>query len=203
MEEQWVLSDNATPIEICGHALGRLSMVWDDFADKTGTGHGEFLPKIFSDVWENGSRGEDFEKELDEWEFVPPDIQPLGLIQAVLICTAYACQGMRAQKADDMHLAWNYTTKCKYWLGIVLGAWSIRKDNSVQGSFARLGAQARHSENRAIKSEVMAWLDANKTLALNGEETASEIAGKIAPIKWRTAREYITEWKKLRSAGKP
>lgn len=68
---------------------------------------------------------------------------------------------------------------------------------------AKRGAMARHTETRAIKRDVFEWLDQHKALDLNGDETAGEIAGKVAPVAWRTARDYVTEWKKLRSAGKP
>ncbi len=81
------------------------------------------------------------------------------------------------------------------------GVATMAKD-SLQ-AVAKRGAEARHEENRSIKESVMRWLDENKDLTLHGDNTASEIAGKVAPIKWRTARDYITEWKKLRSAGKP
>ncbi len=199
----WKLGVDEDPIQICGYALGRLSMIWDDWAERTGTGYDEFLPNILANVWDDENTGEEYEHELDNWERQPPEMQPFALIQALMVCTGYACQGMKAQKAGNMKLAWNYATRCNYWLGIVAGAWSIRKEDGVRPSLARLGADARHAENRAIKDFVMKWLDENKTTALNGEDAADEIAGKVAPIKRRTARDYITEWKKLRSAGTP
>lgn len=77
-------------------------------------------------------------------------------------------------------------------------------ESNSQKHMAQRGATARHAENRAIKREVMGWLDEKRDpQTVNGDETAGDIAGKVAPISWRTARDYVTEWKKLRSAGRP
>ncbi len=64
-------------------------------------------------------------------------------------------------------------------------------------------ALARHTENRNMKADVFAWLDANMSKFESMDEAAGEIAGKLVPIKWRTARDWITAWKKERAAGTP
>ena len=64
-------------------------------------------------------------------------------------------------------------------------------------------AHARHAENRTLKAEVFSWLDANMANFKSMDKAAEAIAGKIAPIAFRTAREWVGEWKKLRSAGTP
>lgn len=68
---------------------------------------------------------------------------------------------------------------------------------------ARSGAQAKNAENRAMKRDVFAWLDANMSQFKSLDSAAEAIAGKVAPIAFRTARAWVGEWKKLRSAGTP
>lgn len=59
----------------------------------------------------------------------------------------------------------------------------------------------RHAENHAMKADVFSWLDANMATCKSMDAAAEKIAGKIAPIAFRTARRWVGEWKKLRSAG--
>lgn len=62
-------------------------------------------------------------------------------------------------------------------------------------------ALKRHVENHQMKRDVFAWLDQNYSASTSMDSTASAIAGKVVPVAWRTARDWITEWKKLRSAS--
>ena len=70
-------------------------------------------------------------------------------------------------------------------------------------TFAKAGASAAHAENRAIKQDVFAWLDTNMPNFKSMDSAAEAIAGKVAPVKFRTARDWVGEWKKLRSTGTP
>ena len=65
---------------------------------------------------------------------------------------------------------------------------------------ARLMAVKRHTENHAMKSEVFKWLDANM-VNFKSMDSAAEAITKQQPIKFRTARDWTGEWKKLRSAS--
>lgn len=62
-------------------------------------------------------------------------------------------------------------------------------------------AVARHAENHAMKQEVFEWLNANMARYPSMDAAADDIAGKVVPVKWRTARDWVALWKKLRSAG--
>ena len=66
-------------------------------------------------------------------------------------------------------------------------------------------ALKRHSENHAMKADVFAWLDSNFANYKSMESAATAIfENKLVPIKsWRTARDWVSEWKKLRSASTP
>ena len=54
-----------------------------------------------------------------------------------------------------------------------------------------------------MKSDVFTWLDSNRAKFKNKSDAAEAIAGKVVPIKYRTAYDWIGAWEKLRSAGTP
>ena len=60
-----------------------------------------------------------------------------------------------------------------------------------------------HTENHAMKAEVFQWLDANMANFKSMDEAAGAIAKTVAPIAFRTARSWVSQWKKLRSTGTP
>ena len=62
-------------------------------------------------------------------------------------------------------------------------------------------AMKRHAENRAMKQDVFDWLDANMSRFKSMDAAAEAIAGKVAPVAFRTARDWVADWKKLRSTG--
>jgi hypothetical protein len=64
------------------------------------------------------------------------------------------------------------------------------------------GAATAHKEHRSMKAEVYAWLDINRP-KFKSMDKAAEAITKQQPIAFRTARDWVGEWKKLRSAGTP
>lgn len=62
-------------------------------------------------------------------------------------------------------------------------------------------AMKRHEENRAMKQDVFDWLDTNMSRFKSMDDAATAIAGKVAPIKWRTARDWVADWKKVSAAS--
>ena len=76
-------------------------------------------------------------------------------------------------------------------------------ENTKRTESARLRAGLAHKEHRAMKAEVFTWLDSNMTNHKSMDSAAEAIAGKVVPIKFRTARSWVTDWKKLRFAGTP
>lgn len=75
--------------------------------------------------------------------------------------------------------------------------------NAAKSILGRIGADARHAENRAMKQEVFDWLDVNFSTQKSMDAAAEAIAGKVVPVSFRTARDWVGEWKKLRSTGTP
>lgn len=67
----------------------------------------------------------------------------------------------------------------------------------------RKNALKRHAEHRSMKGEVFDWLDKNMTDFKGLDKAADKIAGKVVPMPWRTVRDWVGQWKKLRSASKP
>ena len=78
---------------------------------------------------------------------------------------------------------------------------NIGSANQVKQKAFRM-ALKRHSENQAMKAEVFVWLDSNMA-NFKSMDAAAQAAIKQQPIAFRTARDWVGEWKKVRSAGTP
>lgn len=90
-------------------------------------------------------------------------------------------------------------------IGIVAGTASS-DSNAVKAAraiFAKSGAAVRHTENRAMKADVFKWLDDNFTNCKSMDSAAEAMTGKLVPATFRTVRDWVAEWKKLRSASTP
>jgi hypothetical protein len=68
-------------------------------------------------------------------------------------------------------------------------------------SLSTRGLNERHKENRDMKAEAFIWLDQNRAKYKSMDDVAVAIT-ELFPIKFRAAREWVAEWKKLRSTGK-
>lgn len=75
------------------------------------------------------------------------------------------------------------------------------KNPSIE-SFSKKGVAARHKEHRDFKDYVFNWLDENMHSYKSMDDAAFAIADKVVPMKFRTVRQWITDWKKLRATGK-
>ncbi len=72
-----------------------------------------------------------------------------------------------------------------------------------RSSQARRNALKSHTENHALRDMVYAWADTNVKGRMTLDAAASLMSEKVVPLKWRTVRSHLTEWKKLRSASTP
>lgn len=68
---------------------------------------------------------------------------------------------------------------------------------------ARRAAQRKHQKNRDAKEVVFEWCDKNMSRFKSMDDAAMDIAESFIPQKFRTVREWMTEWKKHRFASKP
>ena len=64
-------------------------------------------------------------------------------------------------------------------------------------------AHKRHEESRARKQQVFHWCDENMNRFTSMDEAALDIAEAFVPEKFRTVRDWMTEWRKLRRTGTP
>jgi hypothetical protein len=60
----------------------------------------------------------------------------------------------------------------------------------------------RHAETNSMKAGVFIWLDDNMH-KFKSMDAAAETIIRNEPIAFRTARDWVGEWKKLRSTGRP
>ena len=79
---------------------------------------------------------------------------------------------------------------------------SVGAVTAARTALAKTAAQARHTENRSMKADVFKWLDAQMA-DFRSMDAAAEAITKQQPIVFRTARDWVGDWKKLRSAGTP
>jgi hypothetical protein len=91
-------------------------------------------------------------------------------------------------------------------LGMVTGTSSAQSEagKAARAIFSKSGADVRHAENRAMKADVFAWLDANFIPGVRSmDDVALELAGSLVPAKFRAVRDWLKDWNKLRSTGTP
>lgn len=79
---------------------------------------------------------------------------------------------------------------------------SINFVSQARTALAKIAAQARHTENRSMKSDVFKWLDVHIT-EFKSMDAAAQAIIKQQPVVFRTARDWVGDWKKLRSPGIP
>lgn len=88
-------------------------------------------------------------------------------------------------------------------LGSCDGYWKFGEAEikAVRSHFSKVGTASRHKDSRADKEHVFAWLDSNFITCKSMDDAAMKMAEKQVATKFRAVRRWVTEWKKLRSAG--
>ncbi len=79
---------------------------------------------------------------------------------------------------------------------------SVNAVTAARTALAKAAAQARHTETRNMKADVFEWLDAHMA-DFKSMDAAAQAIIKQQPVVFRTARDWVGKWKKLRSAGTP
>ncbi|WP_124596236.1 hypothetical protein [Burkholderia stagnalis] len=69
---------------------------------------------------------------------------------------------------------------------------------------ARRGGMARNKLNQQGKSDVFKWLDENLSAYAGKLDAAADAidAARVTSVGWRTIRSYVTEYRRLRRAGR-
>jgi len=124
-----------------------------------------------------------------------------------MYCFTEASKHVAAGKFDDAfdmvfeaHHALHFKHGEAMWQGGAEHAES-EMQRDARSALAKRAASARHSENRAMKQQVFEWCDAYMAQTPSMDTAASRVAGVVVPVAWRTVRDWMTEWRKLRSAG--
>lgn len=123
----------------------------------------------------------------------------------MLIACAYCVQALRAGAYPTVAQTW--TADAHRWTGILMGMHMNRGGfdlaSRAASQLGRKGAGARHAEHRAMKIDVMKWCDENMAAFGSVDAAAAAVAGGVVPVVFRTAADWIREWKKLQSGGRP
>ncbi|MEQ1528138.1 MAG: hypothetical protein ABL925_02400 [Methylococcales bacterium] len=113
-----------------------------------------------------------------------------------------------ANKSDDANKSlMEAVHACGVFQGFAICKENINDDvnfaaKEMVSEMARKSAFIRHSENHAIKKYAMNYYAENIETFPSKDNAAEQIAGKIVPAKFRTVRQWITEYhKNLRSTG--
>lgn len=136
---------------------------------------------------------------------IPPDAALYLALSMYCYAEAakYAAAGQPHDAFDmvfEAHQALQFRHGESMWQGGAEHAES-EMERDARSALAKKAAAARHSENRAMKQQVFEWCDAKMAQAPSMDTAASQVAGVVVPVAWRTVRDWMTEWKKLRSAG--
>lgn len=114
-------------------------------------------------------------------------------------------------EAENLHIAFQHASDMGEWKKYLqdhppspeaLAVLMLLAAEEHAKSFSESGLEERHKENREMKAEAFIWLDQNRANYKSMDDAAMAII-ELSPIKFRTARDWVAEWKKLRSAGKP
>lgn len=195
-------------ISEAGGAIGGLFSIWGMWFPEQ-----DFMEVMFKPLWDEGTSGrkqldalEKFEGET-EWEpgepLTPGGREAITKIMVMSVSCAYCIQALREEM--NTTLAWSYVADANRWLGILQGMLTALDSRSKLSAsdMGKRGAAVTHAENRAMKATVLDWCDKNMPKHKSMDAAAEAVAGKLVPVKFRTARDWIGEWKKLRSSGTP
>lgn len=94
-----------------------------------------------------------------------------------------------------------------YLLARALAACAVAQDmlnpQMTRTQFARAGARARHADNYVLKSELRAYYIEHSAEFTSLDDAAEKMAGKVFPVKFRTARTWLTGLSRRKSSNEP
>lgn len=188
------------------NVLQSLSDFWATMGLETGVPFKDLYKEISDDESKTGEQmRENFlqTKDKRDWEGHILSDEAKGnmaLLSIIQVACAYAVQALKTTN-DEMR-AWDHMCNAIFWHGLLQGTIFGRGPAPDNLNFAKLGSDAVHKENRTMKREVFDWCDDNMINFKSMDSAAESIAGRLVPVKFRTARSWIAEWKKLQSAGR-
>lgn len=130
---------------------------------------------------------------------VPPHVAKIRMIELAMFEAAclYVVQAVRADilKAPEKE-QWELACEARRRLGMLQGYMlGNRERGNAMSAIAKLGADALHKENRAMKQQVEDWCDKNLHL-FGSMEAAAEALREVVPLKHRTLVGHVKAFKK-------
>ncbi len=216
MNEDSPLTDIRTPITEAINFLSCIADEWKElFPDQDF--FSEYVDKMWNDDKTSGNNQiEELLKIANDKEFsidgglVTSDVKMLFFLTGLLLAaTAYCIQAMKSEGNSD--IAWSYAIDAGKHYSLYIGSVYININNNdtsfkkVLSELGKLGSDVTHKENRKMKSDVFDFLDKEMHKFKSMDAAAEAIAGIEVPMKFRTVRDWVGDWKreKLRSTGTP
>lgn len=151
---------------------------------------------------------DEFNREFFELTSINP-IERHGYIEVLLIASVIS-EVLKEQNICR-HRKYRIANVLSSYIGLAKGIRSILESEAprlikqqlalAKRNLAQEGANSRHKESHACKAEVFKWADENMHMQESMDDAAQVIATELVPYKFRTVRQWLTEWKKLRAAG--
>ncbi len=126
----------------------------------------------------------------------------------------YSCAGSSALEAMDAVCYAEFLQRSdELWKNLELhrihleNTFSAKADLKAREKISLTNQKAalqRHAENRAMKQQVFEWCESYLSGYRSMDAAAEALAGKVVPVTFRTARDWVGEYRKhLRSARTP
>lgn len=114
---------------------------------------------------------------------------PFAALVAAILCAEAARDTWKDARTNE---AWSYAIDGRYWACKAMyeiAELNAASPNGAVVAFAKIGAAARHAENRAMKRDAIdAYMHGDFA---SKNEAAEYIARKVVPVKFRTARDWL------------
>ena len=181
-----------TPSSEAGETLGTLSEVFVSWFPERPAD--EFQKKWLAEMWDeddliaptHNALGKSEVRESDE---LIDDPTPLMLF--VLAC-ATCIKAIKCEQLGRREEAWFLACVGAKIVGTIQGIDANRATaKAALSDLAKRAAGVRHSENREMKAQVLAWFAENRGKYRSKDEAAAIIAGKVVPVTFRTVREWL------------
>ena len=153
-------------------------------------------------LWsEARSKGTELEFEVKK----PTEREPSDAEIELSLCIHFSNSMLDAIESSNLKEAFQAFSWLSEGVGKALGILNTQINlENEQTAFYKRAALKRHAENHAIKADALKYYVENISIFKSKDSAAEQIAGKIVPAKFRTVRDWITEYhKKQRPAGTP
>lgn len=178
--------DERSPTTVAKEALYTMADVWAAGLRKPGE---DFLRVIFGAFIGDGELAHyDCDEFCNEARTVAATGGPQDLVVASFaIGAAYAAAAMESDRVGRVHRGWTYAVDAAWEAASLSARFGAQVEQ--RSAFGRMGAAARHEEDRALKREAIeAYLNGSY---LSKDAAAEAIAGKVVPVRFRTVRAWL------------